>query len=159
MISVIEELVSLVSLDNIVFHEERARRIAWEEGDPKLADLPSYANSLGIQQSDQSLTFRFRMVFTDENAEYVADIAAVYAVTEPLSLGQDLFGEFAERVAFMTVYPFLRSSVYGSAARLGQPIPVLGLVRPGEFHAAEQMSEEDVRGAFLDNVSESVGSK
>ncbi|UKA75223.1 hypothetical protein [Arthrobacter sp. FW306-07-I] len=76
---------------------------------------------------------RFRMKVENEEAVYSADIGAIYSLREPVSPVPSLIAEFAERVGFMSVFPYLRESISTSASRLGLPIPVLGIVRPGDF--------------------------
>jgi hypothetical protein len=153
-VSDIEQLLPLIELTDVVFHEERSRRIVWADDNPKLEDLPNYSNALGVMHGDEALTFRFRMVYTDRDAEYAVDISTVYTLTEPIVCATEILREFSERVAFMAAYPFLRSSIYGSAARLGQPIPVLGLIRAGEFEISPPEDDEDIAAAFRDTASE-----
>lgn len=153
--------MEVIELTDIVVYEERGRRIRWddsarEQQSLEQIELPSYDNSLGIEQANDGVEYRFRVVFTDENAEYVSDIAARYAIPTDRRIGGTLQLEFAKRVAFMTVYPFIRASVFSSAARLGQPAPVMGIVRQGDFEAGEQMTEDAVREAFYDDASERV---
>jgi hypothetical protein len=38
-----------------------------------------------------------------------------------------------EEVAFVVVFPFLRQGTFSTATHLGQPAPVLGLMKRGEF--------------------------
>ena len=150
----INDFVAVVQLGNVVVHEERARRIEWSESDLAEREFPSYSNSMGILEREQEIAIRFRMVFTDQSAEYVSDVAAVYTLPKGVTATQDVQLEFAERVAFMAVYPYLRASVYGGAARLGQPIPVLGIVRQGEFSIGDKMPDDAVLAAFGDTESE-----
>jgi hypothetical protein len=147
-------LVADVELDDIVAHEERGRRLYWTEEELEAKKLPETINSFGFLAVGNTLRFRFRSVFTDENAEYVADFEAVYGVPGEAEVSEAVTQEFASRVAFMAIYPYLRASVYGSAARLGQPIPVLGIVKQGQFSGDEKMTEEEVKAAFHDNKSE-----
>ena len=154
LIDDIHDLVAAVELENVAFYEERGRRVTWTDEERDSLDFPLYANSLGVVHTDNSLSFRFRMVFTDENAEYVSDVAAEYSIPEQVVVDDQVQLEFAERVAFMTVYPYMRASIFGSAVRLGQPAPILAIVRPGDFKAGDAMTDEEARAAFFDAVSE-----
>lgn len=152
----IVEFVGIVNLETVTLHEERARLLHWTEQEIAEREFPLSASSLAIAVEASRFRYRFRVRHTDEWAEYVADIEAVYAAEEPAEVDEDVSSDFAGRVAFMAVYPFLRASIFNSAARLGQPIPVLGMVRQGEFQTGEAMSPEDTRVEFLDNRSETV---
>jgi hypothetical protein len=150
----IHELLSLVDLADMIVFEERGRRIEWTDEEVAKHDFPMTSNSLGISSAGSAHYFRFRIVFTDRGAEYVADFCAQYDVSEDVSVSDEIATDFAERVAFMATYPFLRASIYGSASRLNQPVPILGLVKLGDFRVGETMPDSDVNEAFGDNVSE-----
>lgn len=151
----IHEFLQLVDLDDIVVYEERARRVAWTEAQLE-AGLPEPSMSLGVNQSDEGVRFRFRMVLVNDVAEYVADFESVYKAVgeETVTASKRLQQEFAQRVAFMAVYPFLRASIFGSASRLGAPRPVLGLVRQDQFEAGNELQDDEVQELFFDNKSE-----
>ncbi|MEN2739533.1 hypothetical protein ABCS02_17215 [Microbacterium sp. X-17] len=153
----IHELVAAVNISDVVVHEERGRRIYWEDAERDDLTFPLTDNSLGMRNDGQEIGFRFRSVFSDERAEFVADVEVIYSAQEPIIVVDEVLREFAERVAFMAVYPFVRSSIHGSASRLNVPAPVLGMVRQGEFSLGEKMSEDETRIAFGDNRSEFSG--
>jgi hypothetical protein len=94
------------------------------------------------------------VLFTDERAEFVTDAEIIYTAEEDINVTDAVQREFAERVAFMAVYPFIRASIHGSATRLNVPAPVLGMVRQGEFSLGDQMDEETVEATFGDTRSE-----
>lgn len=152
------DLVAVIELENILVNEERARRLSWSDEELASREFPISTNSLGISGDKDRLRFRFRALFTDADGEYTADLEAIYVLTEPMEVEQPVLHEFASRVAFMAVYPFLRSSIFGSATRLGLPVPVLGIVRQGDMQPGDQMSEEQVAAAFQDDRSETVTS-
>ncbi|MBD8101304.1 hypothetical protein [Plantibacter sp. CFBP 8775] len=138
----------MVDLADILVHEERARRIVWTTEESSEHDFPLTDNSLATQVEGTSLRFRFRMIFADQNAEFVADIEAAYEAEEAVVLTESLTADFASRVAFMAVYPFLRSSIFYSAHRLGLPAPLLAMVKQGEFAVGDNMSPEQVQLTF-----------
>lgn len=152
----VHELVAITELETIVVHEERARRLRWTESELTDKSFPETTSSLGIGRDETKFRYRFRTRFTDENGEYVADFEATYVVADPIEVAEAILQEFAGRVAFMAVYPFIRASIFGSASRLGLPIPVLGLVRQGEFEAGEPMTPDQVQEEFMDNRSETA---
>lgn len=148
------ELLHELDIADLVFHEERGRRLSWTERERETLTFPITDNSLGILSEPTTLRFRFRAVFADLNGEYVADVEIVYASERPFETSDAVQYEFAERVAFMAAYPFIRSSIHGSAIRLGLPAPILAMVRQGEFSLGDKMDEQAVVKAFGDIRSE-----
>jgi hypothetical protein len=152
----VAEFVANVDLEDIYCLEERARLILWTDEQLEGRTLPENSNAMGISRGDNQFRFRFRTVFTDRTAEYVADWEAFFALPEPAEVSDELLREFAQRVGFFSVYPYIRASIYGCASRLNQPIPVLGIVRQGEFELGDIMSTEEAHEAFEDRTSERV---
>lgn len=76
---------------------------------------------------------RFKLEVKESDATYVADIASIYEMSEPVKLDHAVAIDFAERVGFMATFPFLREAITTSAARMGRAIPLIGLMRPGDF--------------------------
>jgi hypothetical protein len=155
-ITTIEDFVSKVTLEDVICFEDRARAINWTEEQLKGRSLPEVDNSLGVMTKAGSVLYRFRVVYADVEAEYVADWGAQYTWPASEDVSPDVLQEFAERVAFFTTYPFLRASVYGSASRLNKPIPVLPIILQGQFERGEEMSPEQVAATFEDNQSELI---
>jgi hypothetical protein len=85
---------------------------------------------------EEGVAFAFRVrqrVKTDE-AEITADFEAEYRFSESGGrISKEAQVEFAEKVAFMALVPYLRESVHTTAMRLGVKPPLLGMVRQGEF--------------------------
>lgn len=150
----INDLVAAVQVDDIVVHEERARRIVWP--DVEDFELPEPSLALGFRKDGNSLRYRFRVVVAAEQAEYVADFEGVYSVpdVDEVLLDQSLIQEFAGRVALMAVYPFIRVSIFAGAGRLGLDRPVMSIIKQGDFQPGATMSEDDVRATFGDTQSE-----
>ncbi|WP_243077347.1 hypothetical protein [Microbacterium sp. SS28] len=138
----------------MIVHEERARRVLWSSEELETLEFPLRNDSFGFILGDQRMHFRFRSVFADERAEFVADIELIYSISEQVTFDEAIHREFAERVAFMAVYPFIRTSIFGAAGRLSLPAPILGIVRQGEFSLGEKMTEDQAHSAFADVASE-----
>ena len=147
-------LVQDAALEDVYCNEERGRRVQWSEQDLKDRSLPEISSSMGIVTDGNAVHFRFRTIYSDVSAEYVADWAAAFTLPDESEVNNSVLQEFAEKVAFFSVYPFTRASIYGSAARLNQPIPVLGLVRQGQFERGVELSPEQAHALFADNRSE-----
>lgn len=131
------ELVVDISLVDVFCHEERGRRLDWTAEELEGLNFPISSNSLGIQRLEDSFNFRFRVVYTDANAEYVADWVAQFAVPdEPEAVDESVLTEFAEKVAFFTVYPYVRASIFGSASGSINPYPSSALLGKGNSNEA-----------------------
>jgi hypothetical protein len=156
-VSDVHDFVKEVELDTLFMHEERGRRLRWTDDELLEIVLPVTSSSLAVSRDEARHRFRFRTTFTDQSAEYVADCEVVYILSEDVDVAESVSMEFAERVAFMAVYPYLRASISSSAARLGLPIPLLGIVRQGEFQSGEKMTQEQVQQEFIDDRSETLG--
>lgn len=151
----IHELVGMVELEDVYLWEERGRRIT--ETATETDAEPRIRNVLNVADRNDSLGvgFRFRMVADDRHGnEFLADFQAQYGLPEPLTLSDEVRAEFAERVAFFTVYPYLRASIQMTASRMGVPAPVLAIVRAGEFKLGTQMANADAVAEFNDTTPE-----
>jgi hypothetical protein len=152
VISDILDLVAAVELTDLVVHEERARRIHWDENQAP-DDVVSETN-MGLRVSDNELGYRFKITVADSVAEYVADFEAIYTIEgEPAQVDDEVMMDFARRVAFMAVYPYLRTSIFAAAGRLQAPAPIMGIVRQGDFSAGERMSADSAQRTFNDVTS------
>jgi hypothetical protein len=157
----IHEFVELVDLEDVVLFEERGRRIdetAAGEGNER-DSTPLVKSSMNIADYESDTAFaigyRFRMVFDDRSGnEFVADFEARYRLKGELHVSKEIRAEFAERVAFFAMYPYLRASIQMTATRMAVPAPVLSMVRAGEFKLGEPMTEDDVSSQFSDRDPE-----
>ena len=116
-----------------------------------------WAPDIDLEYSQQllpnELHARFKLTFKEPDAMYVADMAAVYSFAEELEIAEEVVIDFAERVAFMTTFPFLRESVATTAARMQRNVPTLGIMRPGDFKIGtpdEDAAQEAPDGASQD---------
>jgi hypothetical protein len=155
----IHELLPVIELEDVIVREERARRVKPIADDTEDGSEIRTTNALGIidLESDEALgvAFRYRTVFNDgHGAEFVADMEARYRFLEPRTVSDAVKQEFATRVAFMTVYPYLRSSIQGSATRLGVKAPVLGMVRQGDMTISGTLSQDEEDDMFRDDSPE-----
>lgn len=131
------EFMEVVSLVGMRSFEHSALSI-------ESTDVPKTTDPVEENPAEVSITYahfinetefhtRFKLTFTEPGVVYSADIAGIYQMSEPIALAQEVQNEFAERVGIMAVFPFLRESVSTSAARMGLAVPLLGLMRPGDF--------------------------
>lgn len=106
----------------------------------------SVGMSFNMDVTDGQLTtlFAFRLVSDDYSLE--TEHAAVWNVDIPLLPDGEAIADFIQKVAFMTVYPYVREALATSACRLGLPAPTLSLVRQGDVDLS---LDPDQLGAFL----------
>lgn len=128
------DLLQISELTSVLTHEVRGRRA------PDAAAVEAYGESVpevGARYGDTYLETRMRLQVEGEGVLILADMSAVYTHSEEVDLEMDALREFVERVGIMSVYPFVRESIFTTAARLGVSPPVLGLIRPGTFRLGE----------------------
>lgn len=126
----IEELVGLVHLVEIRPYEISARAIAPASEDAGEIDINVEYSEL---HTDRTLIDRFKFVARTSDAEYVTDIAAVYEAEMAVEIPNPIRLDFAERIGFMSAFPFVREALSTSAARLMRRAPLLDLMRPGDL--------------------------
>lgn len=119
-------LLELVELADIVIYEVHGVR-------RDSADENNVVISVQERHDEKFIEPRFRMIVTDSNAQYTADVATRYVLTRPIELPRPVLREFIERVAIMAAFPFIRESIATTAARMELGVPVLGLLRAGSF--------------------------
>lgn len=134
-VSTIVDLVALVDLTGVRTFEFSGR----------LLDAPADAEieerqdiQVHLRASPGDLQVRVRLTIQTDEAELVADCAAVFELkesdpNEQIEIDDDVKREFVERVGIMAVYPFLRESIFATAVRLQVAAPVLGLLKAGQF--------------------------
>lgn len=135
----IHDLLSLLELKGIKFFAVSGRLVT----DPR-EDTTDFGMEVVQRQSPVTFEARFKMTVTSPQADYVIDVASRYESPEPIAFSPQLAAEFIERVAVMAVFPFLREGLASSASRLEVPVPILGLLRPGQFKI--ELKEEVASG-------------
>jgi hypothetical protein len=152
------ELVEAVELTDVFMFEERGRRIdvtGTSDDEPIVYSFASIGDREDDDEGEYGIGFRFRIVFDDRlGNEFVSDFQARYMLQGPTDVPKAVRAEFAERVAFFAVYPYLRASIQMTASRMAAPAPVLEMVRAGEFSLGDSMSPEDVEEQFRDLAPE-----
>lgn len=126
----IHELVEVAELSGVRFEELSSRRPEKDRERPE--DTP-VGMEVRHHQGPESLVVRFRMTVTHPQADYVAEVGTYFTLSEPVEFSTDIVVEFIERVAVMAAYPFLREAIATMAARLEVDVPMLGLLKAGQF--------------------------
>ena len=124
------DLLPVLDLSRVTAYEVAGRRVP----SPETTEITSSMESMIGGEEGVAFAFRVRQRVKTDEAEITADFEAEYRFSESggrISKGAQV--EFAEKVAFMALVPYLRESVHTTAMRLGVKPPVLGMVRQGEF--------------------------
>lgn len=123
------DLLPVLELTGVTAFEIAGRRLDSQESTETQSSMESM-----LGDDDGALAFRVRQHVKTGQAEILADYGVEYRITDPsASVSEKARVEFAEKVAFMTLVPYLRESVHTTAARLGVKVPMLGIVRQGDF--------------------------
>lgn len=123
------DLLPVLELTGVTAFEIAGRRLDSQESTETQSSMESM-----LGDDDGALAFRVRQHVKTGQAEILADYGVEYRITDPsASVSGKARVEFAEKVAFMTLVPYLRESVHTTAARLGVQVPLLGIVRQGDF--------------------------
>jgi hypothetical protein len=130
VVASIEDLVSLISLKEIRFYEVGSRTKALGNGS---GETPKVSLGYSERSENEELEDRFRFVFETDVADYLVELSAIYDLKEPRTVPQAIRVDFAERIGFMAVFPFVREALVNGAARLGKTGPLLDFMRPGDL--------------------------
>ncbi len=148
VVETVEELVGLIELTGVRCFEIAGRRTEDEpSASPETADDdgeqgPTSADALADGESSlqvrethgpDNIAVRFRLTVEAGDADYVADFGLGYSFAEPLELRPEAIQGLLERVSVMSAWPFLREAIATTAARMELTVPVLGMVRQGQF--------------------------
>lgn len=124
------DLLPVLELNRVTPYEVAGRRVP----SPETTEIKNSMESMIGGEEGVDFVFRVRQRVKTYEAEIIADFEAEYRFSEPGGqISEEAQLEFAEKVAFMTLVPYLRESVHATAMRLGVRPPLLGMVRQGEF--------------------------
>lgn len=126
----IYELVSSIDLVGIKFLHISAQA---KENPPE--DESTVELGMKIQEShgEDTLEVRFRVQVDHSEANYEVELASRYASKDRFEFSEEVLRDFIERVAIMAVFPYIREAISSMAARLELEVPILGMLRQGEF--------------------------
>lgn len=124
------DLLPVLDLSRVTAYEIAGRRVP----SPETTEITSSMESMIGGEEGVAFAFRVRQRVKTDEAEITADFEAEYRFSESGGrISKEAQVEFAEKVAFMALVPYLRESVHTTAMRLGVKPPLLGMVRQGEF--------------------------
>ncbi|MBS6345005.1 MAG: hypothetical protein KH404_04620 [Bifidobacterium pseudolongum] len=133
----IEELLNHISLADLRMQYEREGMLSFigvlvPEAEDMEPDEAQWKVAAGI--TDEGLNFISGMRLRSDNAFYEVHYSIDYALEgcAAADVSDELICEFFSRVAFFTIYPYLRASVSQQAARIEEPAPILPIVKAGD---------------------------
>ena len=102
------DLLPVLELTGVTAFEIAGRRLDSQESTETQSSMESM-----LGDDDGALAFRERQHVKTGQAEILADYGVEYRITDPsASVSGKARVEFAEKVAFMTLVPYLRESVH-----------------------------------------------
>lgn len=129
------ELVARAELVDVVIYEVSGKRRDGFE----LADVPVSPDStqMNVIQdgNEERIRIRCQLGLNARDGIYAVDAAAIFKLSEPTELHDELVNDFALHVGIPTVYPYLRVELQMAARRLGLKPPILSLFKPGDHEA------------------------
>ena len=124
------DLLDALELETVKYTEIRARL---REREDQADRETRFSMGVMMQRFEGGFGQRFRMEVDDAEADYLVEVATGYIMQRPVEFSDEIARDFVERVAVMAAFPFLREAVVTMAARLALEVPLLGLLRAGQF--------------------------
>ncbi|WP_426997999.1 hypothetical protein [Pseudarthrobacter sp. N5] len=144
----IYELVKNVDLAGVRYLEVSGRAKPQHEDDrePRV--------SINVQETHDlnNIQVRFRFQVDHAQAIYETEIALSYVTSENYEHERPVLEDFIERVAVMAVFPYAREAVSTTAAKLELDVPILGILRLGEFSLGSGSGADEL--GILDHAEE-----
>ena len=142
-IKTVEELIQFVDLKGITPYQLVATRKdapSYEEVDESF-DTKDAAGKLKMSVLAKPSPSQIELVFvtrieTDE-AGCSLELGRRDEHTEELEVSELAIQGLINRVAGMTVWPFIRQSAFSLATQIEVPVPLLGMIRQGDFDAMQ----------------------
>ena len=121
------ELISNAELQDVAFLELHATHegIA-ETSQAEPADGPNM--KVWYRAEGGQIQVRCRLQVRTDDATFVADAVADFAVSGDLPADESVQAGFTQRIGVAVIYPYLRESVHGLAQKLGVDPPILSLI-------------------------------
>ena len=129
----IHGLVQRVELVGIQFLEVYGRL---REGPQDEVDTDVKIN-VKESHGPNAIEVRFRVLVEHTQASYAIEVGTRYTTEEPVDLEPSVLRDFIEKVAIMAAFPFIREGVATTAAKLEVEVPIMGILRQGEFSLGE----------------------
>lgn len=127
-VSGVEELVELVELRVVQTTHLSSSRKRSADG-PSSPDAEYSAHfEITVERSEKSFTVDCRVDIEMESSEVATTVRALY-IHDAIEVSETAMDEFVRRVAFMTIYPYMRANVQELTARISEVPLTLPLVK------------------------------
>lgn len=128
------ELVQSTQLKDVLCVLAEAGRVVEGEGlpEPQGGDASAKIDVNAVQWGSRIEVWFMASIDTPD-AHLAAAYATIYERDSDEEIPEPVQREFIERVAVMAAIPYLRETTQSLAARLRVPVPVLPVLRQGEF--------------------------
>lgn len=130
-ITTVAELIRLGHINDVRFLEFSAR-VRDEPDDSYAEDDVSQEIQLSLRKTDSAIEFRLSTKISTRLAEYEATAATQVEVDEG-RITEAVVHDFAARIGFTVVYPYIREVVHSASSRLRVENIVIPLVDPAEI--------------------------
>lgn len=129
----LEELIPLIEVRDVQFEELSAGRAPDADGPTNPED--EIAIKFDITEAREGLMLLVRVTANVGLKSSLIRVTAIvsYEMSENCDLAPSLFAEFIEKVAFFTVYPYIRSSIQSLAMMIDERKIILPIIRAGEI--------------------------
>jgi hypothetical protein len=128
----LRELVARAELVDVVIYEVSGKRRDGFE----LVDVPVSPDSTQMKVihdgDEERIRIRCQLRLSARDGIYAVDGAAIFKLSEPTKLHDELVDDFTLHIGIPTVYPYLRVELQMAARRLGLKPPILSLFKPEE---------------------------
>lgn len=138
------EMVQDLSLAGIQFYELSV--VYKDQVDEEREASINVEVNLSIRRRPDGLDFRARFEIPYPDGDVVCDAAVMYDAEGPRSFGEDAIFDFADNVAIMTLFPYVRQSVSDLGNRVGTPI-VMPMLERGAFSFRSDGDDADSEAA------------
>lgn len=124
------DFFSLVAVD----FDELSARLINPDAVEEVVSVDAHLD-MGMQYrvSDEGLQFKIRCVASSSMFSIEVVARVTYEAAEPFDMNADAVEEFANTVAFMSGFPYIRQAVFDLSSRLGTPF-TLPVVRAGQMN-------------------------
>ncbi|MFE7898640.1 hypothetical protein ACFU3E_14185 [Streptomyces sp. NPDC057424] len=119
-------LISNAELQDVVFLELQAVRQGVE--DVSQVEQPDVPMKVWYRAGEGQIQVRCRLEIQTDDAHFMADAVADFAVEGNLPTDDSVQQGFTQRIGVAVVYPYLREAVHDMARKMGVDPPILSLI-------------------------------
>lgn len=117
----VHDAVEVLSLVNVEFEELAVQRL---DPDDTPVEEAALSINLGAQYrvAENVIGYRIRTSVTSEHLNLEVIAVVTYEASAPIKISDLAVEDFANKVAFMTTFPYIRQAVSDMSTRIGLPV-------------------------------------